>query len=619
MSEPPAIDPAATTPPSPVEAKRAARSLYWRGWAITQIAEELGCKYSTIASWKTRDKWDEAPAHEKIADSLEARLSTLIAKEEKSGRDFKEIDLLMREAERLARIEKYQATGKEADLNPKVKARHSPEAKAKAAATRDAKRKNCLTEEQWAALEDDFHAKNFAHQHGWWEVRGERTRKVLKSRQTGATWYFAREAFMKARESSLAGEARNQIFLSASKRQALIFRRYIVAWVRKVTGVELKGGLQDAPMIIDMGEGYEPIELHFLSTSKATAQGEHGDFYFDEFFWVPAFSELKRVASAMATHKIYKRTYFSTPSTVTHEAYPFWSGDEWNRGRRREDRREFDTSAKALATGAHMPDGSWCQVLTLQQAIAGGMGGLFDEDELRQECSEEEFRNLYGCEFIDDTESSFPFSILNPCRVDSFYAWKDYKPAEARPFGSKRVWLGYDPDKGGRDGAALVVIAPPDTPGGTFRLLQKVPLRGMDFEAQAKQIRRIASQYNVEDIGIDTSGAGQAVWELVVKWHPTARRIDYTVSSKAALVMKAQNVIRNGRFEYDAGWHDISSAFMAIRPALTKGQKHVTYVSGRNAAHGHADMAWAVMHALINEPLDAGDTTQTQARVSFSR
>ena len=594
-----------------------ARSLYWRGWSPKQIAEELGRPASTIHSWVRRYKWNDAPSHLRMAASVEARFMALVDKEEKTGRDFKEIDLLGREMERLARIEKYLETGVEGDLNPKRRNGVSPEAKAKAKATRDEKRKNFLTDEQWDALEENFHDNNFAHQELWFEHRDQRVRKIKKSRQIGATWYFAREAFLKLRWSHLGGQIRNQIFLSASKRQALIFRRYIVAWVRKVTGVELKGGLADGPMVIDMGPDAEPGELHFLSTSRATAQGEHGDFYCDEFFWIPSFSEMKRVASAMATHTIYKRTYLSSASFVTHEAYPFWNGDEWNAGRRREDQREFDVSKRNLRTGAIMPDGSWCNLVDIHDAIAGGMGEFLNEDELRQEYSEDEFRNLFECEEIDDTESSFPFALLNPCRVDSFYVWKDYKPADPRPYGNKQVWLGYDPDKGGRDGAALAIIGAPEKPGGKFRLLEKVSLKGKDFEAQNGAIKRIARKYNVADIGIDTSGAGQAVWELVAKWFPTARRIDYTVASKGALVMKAQNVIRKGRFQYDAGWHDVTSALMAIRPALTKGQKHVTYVSGRSGAHGHADIAWAILNALINEPMDASEAGDNQSTVEF--
>jgi len=622
MKDPPQVNSAAPTPPIPFEARTAARSLYWRGWSIQQISDELGLKYSTVCSWKNRLGWDKAASHVKAADAIDARYAMLIAKENKTGHDFKEIDLLGRQIERMARCAKYADSGRESDLNPNIEARHSPEANEKRAATKKAKGANFLTDEQWDALEEDFHANNFAHQERWWQVRDERTRKLLKSRQTGATWYFAREALMKARESSVAGEPRNQIFLSASKRQALIFRRYIVAWVRKIAKVELKGGLQDAPMIIDMGaddegRGREPVEFHFLSTSKATAQGEHGDFYFDEFFWVPGFAELKRVASAMATHKIYKRTYFSTPSTVTHEAYPFWSGDEWNAGRKPTEKRDFDVSKAALAQGAIMPDGSWSQILTLQQAVQGGMGGLFDVNELRNETSEEEFRNLYECEFIDDTESSFPFSLLNPCLVDSFYAWPDYRSAEPRPFGQRGVWLSLDPDKGGRDGAAVSIIAPPAKPGGKFRLLEKLALKGLDFEGQNRELRRLSRKYQLEDVAIDTSGAGAAVAELVAKWFPAVRRIDYSLGLKAAMVMKAQNVFRNKRFEYDAGWHDVTSAFMAIHPALSASGKQVTYVSGRSQVHGHANIAWAVLGSLINEPMDASDVSQKQSSVEF--
>jgi hypothetical protein len=207
--------------------------------------------------------------------------------------------------------------------------------------------------------------------------------------------------------------------------------------------------------------------------------------------------------------------------------------------------------------------------------------------------------------------------MLNPCRVESFYKWKDFKPAETRPFGNKPVWIGYDPDKGGRDGAALAILAAPEKAGGKFRLLEKIGLKGLDFQGQADEIKRQSTRYNVTDIGIDTSGAGQAVWELVKAWFLLARRIEYSVSSKTALVMKGQNVMRRGRFEYDAGWHDVSSALMAIRPAMTKGGKHVTYQSGRSIALGHADIAWAILNALINEPLDASEAGQVQSSVEF--
>jgi uncharacterized protein YjcR len=53
----------------------------------------------------------------------------------------------------------------------------------------------------------------FEYQRHWWEAGiKHRIRNVLKSRQIGATYYFAREALIDALVTG-----RNQIFLSAVK------------------------------------------------------------------------------------------------------------------------------------------------------------------------------------------------------------------------------------------------------------------------------------------------------------------------------------------------------------------------------------------------------------------
>jgi uncharacterized protein YjcR len=595
--------------------QRQARSLYWRGWRLRDIAEEFSLPYQTVNSWKRRGEWDDASPRQIIEDRIEAKIAAYLDRDDFNEGHMKRVDFLTRMMERMARVAKFEVSGKPSDLNPKIARRNDDAAQAKRAEGR----RNFLTREQWQALLDDFHAKNFTYQSGWWEQRDQRTRKFLKARQIGATWYFAREALAKIAESVLAGEQpRNQIFLSASKRQAMKFKREIVSWVKRVCDVDLTGD----PIMLDFSglvdEAGEPLSidmvgLYPISTNSNTAQGESGDFYFDEFFWVHNFATLRKVAAAMATHKIYKRTYFSTPSTKTHEAFAFWSGEEWNSGKARGKQRTFDCSHRHLRGGAIMPDGSWCQMVTLEDAIAGGLGELVDIDELREESSEDEFRNLYGCEFIDDAASSFAWARLAPARVDSFLTWRDFRPAMldipgGRPFGDKPVWIGYDPNKQGRDDAALAVIAPPDQPGvGKLRILDKYRLNDFDFQGQADFIKSIADRYNVTDIAIDTTGHGRAVFELVKKWFPTVRAIEYSVATKTALVIKGQSLFRSGRVEFDAGWTDVMQAFMAIRPALTGSGKGVTYTAARNGKVGHADIAWAILHAFSNEPLDIAD------------
>jgi uncharacterized protein YjcR len=248
--------------------RREARSLWHRGWQLTQIAAELGVKYGTLAAWKSRDGWDEDAPIAVVEDRLEARIALLLDKEPFTEGDMKRVDFMMRQMERAARIRKFDKTGREGDLNPKIARRNDEEAKTK----RADKRKNFLSPEQWQALLDDFHARNFAYQEHWWDHRDERTRKILKSRQIGATWYFAREALAKIAQGVLAGEQpRNQIFLSASQRQANKFRREIVGWVKRVTGVELKGN----PIMLDFSgltEEAAPRSTRSASTrSRPTA------------------------------------------------------------------------------------------------------------------------------------------------------------------------------------------------------------------------------------------------------------------------------------------------------------------------------------------------------------
>src|SRR3546814_11099251 len=108
------------------------------------------------------------------------------------------------------------------------------------------------------------------------------------------------------------------------------------------------------------------------------------------------------------------------------------------------------------------------------------MGKFLDIGEYRQECSDEEFANLYDCEESDDTAGSFPWSMIASARVDSFYTWKDFKAAEIDipvrlPFGERPVSIGYDPNKQGRDDAALAVFSLPDRPSVMFPFLHKIP------------------------------------------------------------------------------------------------------------------------------------------------
>ena len=576
--------------------RRQAALLYWQGFSVPQIADMLQTKRPTVQSWKQRDQWEETAPLNRVESTLEARLIQLYAKPNLTPHDFKVADFLARQMERFARINRYGQTGNEVDLNPNVANRNKGDRKKPT--------KNFFSDEAIEKLEEIFFAESFEYQLRWHRAGLEhRIRDILKSRQIGATFYFSREALLHALKTG-----HNQIFLSASKTQAYVFREYIIQFARLVD-VDLTGD----PIVI----GNNGAKLIFLGTNSNTAQSHNGDLYVDEIFWIPNFQKLRKVSSGMASQSHLRSTYFSTPSTLAHGAYPFWSGELFNRGRARASERvDIDISHDALAAGVACPDGQWRQIVTIEDALAGGCT-LFNLEQLQRENSVDDFRNLFMCEFVDDKASVFPFEDLQRCMVDSLEEWEDFAPFADNPFGSRPVWVGYDPSHSG-DSAGCVVLAPPVVAGGKFRILERHQWKGMDFATQAESIRQLTEKYNVEYIGIDATGLGIGVFQLVRSFYPAARDIRYTPEMKTAMVLKAKDVIRRGCLEYDVSATDITTSFMAIRKTMTSSGRSATYEASRTEEASHADVAWATMHALLNEPLTAGSGQATSSILEFN-
>lgn len=564
------------------DSKRQAQVMYFSGYKIAEISRQLNIPASTIASWKEREKWDDLAPVGRVELTLESRLNLLILKDNKSGSDYKEIDLLSRQMERMARVKKYSfGDGNETDLNPKLKNRNTGE--------RRKPEQNAISQEQEELLINGFLGGMFQYQRIWHDAKKHRIRNILKSRQIGATYYFAHEAFVDALTTG-----HNQIFLSASKKQALQFRSYIVNYAKRTADVDLKGETIKLP---------NGAELIFLGTNSATAQSYHGNLYFDEVFWVPKFDVMRKVASGMAAQKMYRQTYFSTPTTIAHPAYAFFSGKAFNKNRAKSEKVEIDISHENLKSGKLCADRQWKQIVSIYDAMEGGCN-LFNIDDLIAENSKEEFEQLFLCQFADDNSSAFKFADLQLCQVDSLDEWHDFKPFYQRPFGNREVWLGYDPAFTG-DRAALAIVAPPRVEGGDYRVLHKQTFHGMDYETQASRIKQFCDDYNVSRIVIDKTGMGSGVFQEVKKFYPTVQGLDYNADLKNEMVLKTQNLIQKRRLKFDSGDNDIVTSFMTVRKRITVTGK-ITYVSDRSEDASHGDLSWAIMNCVLNVPYGNG-------------
>ena len=174
-SSPPVLD-----NPSKKDARLTAKHLYWQGWRISCIAKHLEESRSTIQSWKQRDQWDRASPLEKIETSLEARLVQLIAKDSKTGGDFKEIDLLMRQVVQSARVRRYEAPGgNEVSLNPKLAHRNAQPKKKPV--------RNEFSEEQQTQLLTAFRDSLFDYQQNWYR-NGTLSNEVQNCTSSHRNW-----------------------------------------------------------------------------------------------------------------------------------------------------------------------------------------------------------------------------------------------------------------------------------------------------------------------------------------------------------------------------------------------------------------------------------------------
>jgi uncharacterized protein YjcR len=585
--------------------KNEARKYYLQEFKAKEIAAKCQLPLRTVQDWIKKEAWHEIMPNKDLLLKAQQRLFHLMNVDKKSDSQLKEMSTLSDVIDKLAktkiRLEEHAARQKDPERFIEHIGKSGTGKK-----RRRGKSKNDFREIDLDELREKFRSVLFDYQLDLWDNIHERTRNILKSRQVGLTWYFAREAFT---DALLTGD--NQIFLSASRNQADIFRGYIKDFAREWYEVELKG--KDT---IELQTPNGTATLYFLSTNSHTAQGYHGHVYVDEYFWMPGFKKLQTVASAMATHKKWRKTYFSTPSIKNHEAYPFWTGDQHNEKMRHKKQKliDFPGMAELRKTGIRCADNQWRKVITIEDAEAGGCD-LFDIEELRLEYSLDAFAQLFMCKFIDDNKSIFRFSILEKALCNSA-KWTDFYPRAERPFGDKPVWIGYDPSRH-VDGACIVVIAPPEEIMGRFRVLERHTLHNQAWQTQAALIESLTEKYNVQHIGMDKTGPGNGVYELVKAFFPRVQALHYSVEIKTELVLKAQDVLNSNRIEWDMEASDIAHAFMMIKQKAT-GNGGITYAADRSATTGHADVAWAIMHALIKEGLKR-PTQKRKGRSTFAK
>lgn len=578
-----------------------ARSLYLQRNTPREIRDRLKlASVRVVYYWATKFEWYTALERDGVEEVIAERVALLAKRDHKTPEEADEFDRLIghhvklmglryKHLEAMAGVSaRAAAVSNDDDAESFIASESGRGSNGKKGGKRKRPPKANDVSELTADSFQPIVDKLYGFQKTLRENKHRRRRNLLKARQIGATWYFAFEAF---EDAVLTGDT--QIFLSASKRQALVFRTYITKIAMEYFGIPIKG---DPIRLSNLAE------LFFLATNSNTAQSNSGHLYIDEYMWIPRFSTLNTVASAMTTRTKWRMTWFSTPSAKTHEGYLLWSGENWRKGNAARKEVEFPSFDEYRDGGRECPDGVWRYVVTIEDGVAGGIDDI-DVNELRETYSKADFDMLYMCEFVDDKDSVFSFNELLKCGVN-IATWEDFHPEEDHPFGNREVWGGFDPARTG-DTATFVVIGVPLVAVERYRVLEIFRWNGLSLFWMAEQIRLIKSRYNMTYIGIDVTGMGIGVFEMVQGFaRREAKAIHYSVESKNRLVMKMKDVIENNRMEWNEDQKEIATAFLQVKRTTTASGNAMTFIADRNNENGHADLFFAIAHAMDNEPLN---------------
>lgn len=559
----------------------AAKARYLAGHPIKSICDDLQINSRrVIYQWREKYKWDEESRPENVSLTTSKRFNDLIDKDPKTKADLDELRTL---ADILLILDKREAYQRGDYIGS-----GRPPGKKNGTGTKRKKKKNDISHLTKAMMDEVREKLLYDHQKVWYEA-GQNpltnlVRFILKSRQIGATFTFAYEAFETA---VLTG--RNQLFISSTKAQAEVFKSYMNIIAMEHFDVELSGN----PVKLSNG-----AELHFLSPNSY-AQSRSGDVYFDEVFWTRSFTKMEELAAPMATLEGCKTTYFSTPSAISHPAYEIWSGERYTKHNK--DVKVDISDHASMRLGQMFDDGVWRCVTTIYDAIEMGFDRAKIESLKIKTPDPKLFQNIYGCKFVNDSDSEFSLAEILNCAVDTSI-WKFYKPDDSFPVGTKPCTGGYDP-AGDGDNASFAIMTTPENIQDKFRLIRKYVWKGVRSPAQCEIIRKECDTFNFEHMAIDNTGPGAFVGDFIEDIFPVVKRHKYSPEHKNRLVQKAKAIFATDRFEYDENDITLPLAFMTVHQTTSK-HGVMTYASSHNDEVGHGDEAWAVMEGFLSERLN---------------
>lgn len=382
----------------------------------------------------------------------------------------------------------------------------------------------------------------------------------VKSRKVGGSWLLALDAVCDASRGIPTA------FISRSTPQSVILLNHFYKWCEYLNAVS------DEQFVFtkrnETSCTVNGVSVLALSHNPDTFQGFEGNVKLDEFSLQDRDDEVFANAMPIATLG-YRVDMIGRAAGKGNRFYEVWA-----------DTLKYPEFSRHKTT--------------IYDAIAGGLvakdGAPINVDAIRRTLTEDEFREQYLCEFIDESYAFMPYELIKSC--------VDYDNIIPR-VKHEEVYYGYDVARSNKgDNAVLAGLA---REGEKKYLVVLNAVKGETFEAQVSYVSGHAAKQGTRQVLIDATGMGKMPAEQLRAKHYNVQAVDFTNQLKAEMAQKLKIAFERREIVIPDD-DDLISDIHSIQKEYT-GANNVRYDAPRTAA-GHGDRFWAL--AMANHASDVG-------------
>jgi len=218
------------------------------------------------------------------------------------------------------------------------------------------------------------------------------------------------------------------------------------------------------------------------------------------------------------------------------------------------------------------------------------------EEELRKDITEEDFKQEYCCEFLDESLAFFPYEILEGAQ--NVHSYVDSGKGIKNP-----IRFGID---FGKKVSETVIVVSEEYQKEKFRTLWIEIMPGVNYHEQREVIKQLAEIYDPVEISVDATGpGGQTMTDFLLAVESLSYRVvgcNLSAPFKEKIIIRTRLLMQRGRLDIPDRTVKygikLESQLHAIQRKTTISGEHTRY-TGKD--YGMDDMVWALALAVYKE------------------